>query len=341
MSVAAGDGLASMPLWLVCVLVFVAFLVVFTAAFLLPLAGKQRAARQARLDEASRYRLAAALGGELDASAADAAGENAFASRALDVVDRAVRARGKRAAVISQLERSGLRMRPEEWVAIQIAAVLTCGAALAVLTASIVGALVGGVTGWLLTTAFLRHKIRKRAEAFGAQLPDSLQLLSGGLRAGFALNHAIGSIVREGTEPSASEFGRVLAEVRLGAELEDALEGLAVRMDSDDLRLVLMAIRTSREVGGNLAEILDTTVATMRERVQLRGQVRVLSAEGRISAKVLVALPILMTLYLKLTRGDYLRPMYTTSTGVILSIIGVVLAVTGSLWLKKLTKIEV
>jgi tight adherence protein B len=102
-----------------------------------------------------------------------------------------------------------------------------------------------------------------------------------------------------------------------------------------------MAIRTAREVGGNLAEVLQTTVHTMRERVELHGQVRVLSAEGRFSAKVLVALPILMAVYLLLFKKAYLTPLYTTGTGVALLVGGVLLLIAGVFWLSRLTKIEV
>jgi len=112
-------------------------------------------------------------------------------------------------------------------------------------------------------------------------------------------------------------------------------------MNSYDMGLVVMAIRTAREVGGNLAEVLQTTVGTMRERVQLHGQVRVLTAEGRFSAKVLVALPLLMAVYLLLFKKDYLRPLYTTGTGVALLCTGVLLLVGGTFWLHRLTKIEV
>jgi tight adherence protein B len=168
-----------------------------------------------------------------------------------------------------------------------------------------------------------------------------LQLVAGALRSGFGLNQSIAAVAREGSEPVASEFARVLQEARLGAELEDALDDLAGRLRSYDMELVVMAIRTAREIGGNLAEVLQTTVTTMRERVQLRAQVRVLSAEGRFSAKILTGMPILMAVYLLLFKKGYLTPMYTTSVGIVIFIIGGVLLVIGSLWLSRLTKIEV
>jgi tight adherence protein B len=259
----------------------------------------------------------------------------------LAAIDRAVRARGQRAQLIDELERSGLRMRPEEWAAVQIAVVVTMAAALGFLVGSVLAVPPGGLVGWIGCRMFVAYKIKKRAAAFEAALPDALQLVAGALRSGFALNQSITAVVREGVEPIAGEFGRALQEVRLGAELVDALDATAKRMNSYDLELVVMCIRTSREVGGNLAEALETTVHTMRERVQLKGQVRVLSAEGRLAAKVLIALPILMALYFYAVRRDYVRVLYTTGTGIVIAIVGVVLLSVGAFWLSRLTKIEV
>jgi tight adherence protein B len=199
----------------------------------------------------------------------------------------------------------------------------------------------GGALGWIGCRVFLALKIKKRAAAFEAALPDALQLIAGALRSGFALNQSIGAVVREGIEPIAGEFGRALHEVRIGAELVDALDATAKRMNSYDLELVVMCIRTSREVGGNLAEALQTTVHTMRERVALKGQVRVLSAEGRLAAKVLTALPILLAAYFYVIRRDYLSVLYTTGVGFAILIVGIVLLLVGSFWLSRLTKIEV
>ena len=189
---------------------------------------------------------------------------------------------------------------------------------------------------------FLRVKTARRRSAFEDQLPDSLQLLSGALRTGFALNQAMQTVVREGTDPVATEFGRALHEVRLGADLEDALDDLAERMDSYDLTLVVMAVRTAREVGGNLAEVLETTVDTMRERSQLRGQVQDAQRRGAVlGSKVFIALPLLLAGYLLAFKRDYIKPLYSTGVGVVLLVVGVVLLVVGAVWLTRMTKIEV
>jgi Flp pilus assembly protein TadB len=339
--IAAGSGSSTgLPLWLVCTVAFAAMLAVALYALLAPLAKKQREDKQARIDEVYRYRVLGAYSGiEMDA-APEAQTEGVLATRALAVMDKAVRARGQRDRLLLELERAGMRMRPEEWAGLQLA--ITVGlAAVGAFLIGPVGLVVGGVFGWVGCRYYVRRKTSKRVAAFQSQLPDALQLLSGALRTGFALNQAIGTVVREGIEPVSSEFGRAMQEVRLGENLEDALEHVAQRMQSYDMGLVVMAIRTAREVGGNLAEVLGTTTTTMRERVQLYGEVRVLTAEGRFSAKVLVGLPILMTIYLLLFKKAYLKPLYTTGSGIAMLAVGVALLIGGSFWLNRLTKIEV
>jgi tight adherence protein B len=201
--------------------------------------------------------------------------------------------------------------------------------------------ILGGAVAWVGIRIFVRLKIGKRRTAFVDQLPDTLQLIAGSLRTGFSLNQALNGIVREGTEPTASEFSRALTEVRLGAELEDALDGVADRMECEDLRWVVIAVRISREVGGNLAEVVGNTVTTMRERAELRGLVRVLSAEGRISAKILIGLPFLLAAFLLLFRRNYLHPLLTTGVGIAMIGAGFVLLGLGSFWLNRLVRIEV
>jgi tight adherence protein B len=334
---ASGGGL---PLWAVCAVAFVAILAVALLALLGPMAKAARDAARSRLDEVQRYRVLGALEDDREDDVPVAHQERRVVVRVLAVADRMLRARGARTEVLERLERAGLRMRPEEWVTLQVAVPIVLALLLAV-AISPLAIPVGALLGWGVCRMFLRFKSSRRRSAFEDQLPDSLQLLSGALRTGFALNQAIGTVVREGTDPVATEFGRALHEVRLGANLEDALDDLARRMDSSDMALVVMAIRTAREVGGNLAEVLETTVATMRERSHLRGQVKALSAEGRFSAKVLIALPLLMAAYLLVFKRGYLEPLYTTGVGIVLLVVGCTLLVIGSVWLTRMTKIEV
>jgi Flp pilus assembly protein TadB len=172
-------------------------------------------------------------------------------------------------------------------------------------------------------------------------LPDVLQLIAGSLQSGFSLPQSLDAVVREDTQPAAGEFSRALAEARIGADLEDALQRVADRMDSTDLRWTVMAIRIQREVGGNLAEVLLTTMGTMRERAFLRRQVRALSAEGRLSAYILVALPILTGAWFFYSDPKYMRLLYTTIPGLIMFIGSGLFIVLGAFWMRKLINIEV
>jgi len=203
------------------------------------------------------------------------------------------------------------------------------------------GFLLGLLLGVILTSLYHRSRAAKRMKAFSDLLPDALQLISGSLRAGFSLSQALDAMVRELPDPISTEFGRALGETRLGVEIEDALDRLAQRMRNQDLAWAVVAVRVQREVGGNLAEVLDNTVATIRERESLRRHVQALSAEGRLSAWVLVALPVGIGLFMAFFRADYLRPLYTEPLGLVMSFVGLLLFIVGGFWLSKLSKVEV
>jgi len=270
-----------------------------------------------------------------------ATNESAVSKAALSFFDRLVRSRGNRQTIVERLDRAGIRVKPEEWVVLQVASVLVLAALVAVLFHSFFGVVIGGLLGYFGIQSYVRFKTARRQRAFNNQLPDVLQLIAGSLRSGFSLNQSVAAVVREGTEPTASEFARALTEVRLGSTLEDALDRAAERMECSDLHWVVLAVRISREVGGNLAEVILNTVSTMRERAQIRGQIRVLSAEGRISARILISLPFLLTTYLLLRRPSYLKPLYTTGAGIAMVITGAVMLLVGSFWISRIVKIEV
>ena len=204
----------------------------------------------------------------------------------------------------------------------------------------LIGLVLGGLA-WLGMKFGLNFMIRRRQAKFADQLPDMLQFVAGSLRSGFSLGQGLDAAVREDTQPVAGEFSRALQESRIGVDLEDALDQVADRMESADLRWTVIAIRIQRETGGNLAEVLGNTVETMRERAQLRRHVRALSAEGRLSAYILVSLPIGIGGWLFLTRRSYVAVLYTTTPGIILLILAVLLVVGGALWMRKMVKVEV
>ncbi len=210
---------------------------------------------------------------------------------------RATRASSRRSDSASR--RPGCRMKPAEWL-LTHAGVAFAGGLLGLLlsSGSILFTLLGLFFGLVLPWLFLSFKRSRRTKAFKAQLADTLQLMSGSLSAGLSLAQAVDTVVREGADPMGSEFRRALVEARLGVEIEDALEGVAERMESVDFKWVVMAIRIQREVGGNLAELLNSVADTIREREYLERQVLALSAEGRLSVWILGGLPPGFMLYL-------------------------------------------
>ena len=258
---------------------------------------------------------------------------------AVELTDRLVRPDLEQ-RVARRLTGAGLEISVAEWLLLR-AGLLVGPAALGLVLGGPVVMVLAAAAGGLLPELWLRRKQSKRVQAFGAQLAETLALISGGLSAGLSVAQAIDTVVREGQEPMAGELRRALSEHRLGVGIEEALDSVAERMDSDDFAWVVMAIRIQREVGGNLAELLTTVSETLREREFLRRQVRTLSSEGRLSAWILGCLPVAMFVFLFFTRGDFVRPLYTTGVGVVLLLFAGLLLALGSFTMSRMVKVEV
>jgi len=195
---------------------------------------------------------------------------------------------------------------------------------------------------FLLLVVFIVNYLGKREKKrFENQLPDTLTLMSTSLRAGYSLLQATEAVSSEAPNPTAREFGRAIAEARLGRTVTDALNGIVNRTQSEDFEWAVMAIDIQREVGGNLAEVLQTVADTMRARNRLKGEIKALTAEGRISAFVLGALPFAMALFLWTTNRDYLEPLIQETFGRIAIGAGLLLMAGGIFWLKKIVDIEI
>lgn len=253
-----------------------------------------------------------------------------------------VRSSNAEPALAVRLDRAGSSRRPAEWALLSCTVSVALIALLILITRNVVvGVPVGGLVGWLAMRLVLSVKISRRRAAFDSQLPDMLQLVASSLQAGFSLPQALDAVTREETQPMTGEISRAIAETRIGVNLETALGGVAERMDSNDLRWTVMAIRIQREVGGNLAEVLRTTIGTIRERGYLRRQVRALSAEGRLSSYVLICLPIAIGGWLLYSNPAYTRVLYTTAAGIAMLIAAGILFIIGVIWIRALIKLEV
>ncbi len=262
-------------------------------------------------------------------------------SRVVDAVGYVAGRRGLTRYLSTRLEQAGLPLRPAEYMTAHIVAVVLSG----FVTHLLLGRFVLSVLAIILTTvapmAWVGIRVDRRRTEFEAQLPDVLSMIAGSLRGGWGIQQAIDLVVQEAMPPASVEFKRVQTETRLGLPLERSLMEIAERMDSDDFRAVASAIAIQRDVGGNLAEVLDVVSATVRERAALRRQVHALTAEGRLSAIILIVLPIVEAVALSVLSPGYLEPLYTTFAGGILAVTGLVLMVAGSFWLARVTKIEV
>jgi tight adherence protein B len=269
-------------------------------------------------------------------------GDSAVARSAMELAGRVVSNRDFESQLGLRLEAAGVPMKPAEWLILHTGAAVVGGLLFLLISgggllATAIGVVLGLAGPWF----YLSWKESRRTNAFLERMPDTLQLMAGSLLAGYSLPQSVDAVVREGSEPIAGEFNRALVETRLGVTVEDALEGVAKRMRSVDFEWVVMAIRIQREVGGNLAEVLTTVSATLRERERLRRQVRVLSAEGRLSAWILGGLPPLFFVYLLLVRHEYVSQLWTDSLGVALMVFLVVNLTIGALWLRKVIRVEV
>jgi tight adherence protein B len=257
--------------------------------------------------------------------------------------DKVMSGRKSTSWVVANIERADLPFRVGEWLVLQIvSAIVGVALGLAVFRGlPLLGLALGLVLGLVLPPLVLRSLATRRAKAFERVLPDVLMLVATSLRSGFGLPQALDAVARDAAEPAAKEFSRALAETRIGTDIADALDHAADRMDSKSLRWTTMAIRIQREVGGNLAETLLTTANTLRERESLFRQVRTFSAEGRLSAWILIALPVGMFFYMMSTNYEYVSLLWTTTLGVVMLIASLVMFVIGIFWMRRVVRIEV
>ncbi len=253
-----------------------------------------------------------------------------------EAVDKRL-ASNQRRGLSLRLEQSGSQMKPGEWL-ILTAATGLAGLIIGTLFVNILVGLVGLVFGLLLHRFLLKRRVKKRQTNFGGQLAEALQLLAGSLRAGQSLVQALANVAADAPSPSAEEYRRILTENRLGRDLTEALYAAAVRMDSEDFEWVVGAIDINRTTGGDLAVILDRVTETIRQRARLRGQVRSLSAEGRLSGWVVGLLPPGVFCFVYVTNREYMAVFFSKPLGYLLLSTSGLLLVVGALWLKKIAK---
>lgn len=249
--------------------------------------------------------------------------------------------RGVFTMIETALEQANVPLRPGEAITIAIGFSLSLGFVVFVATANILTALIVAVVAMAMAGAFVQYVAARERAKFADQLPDTLNLISTSLRAGYSLLQAVEAVGSEAADPTGREFSRAITETRLGRSPVDSLKLVADRMESTDFDWAVLAINIQREVGGNLAEVLQTAAETMVERNRLRREMKALTAEGRISAIVLGGLPIFLFLFLYFTNRSYLEPLLTTFAGMGLLVGAGIMLIAGIAWLRKIVSVDI
>jgi tight adherence protein B len=270
-------------------------------------------------------------------SVTNVSGLTRLTDHAVGALNKSMKKRGPGLLTRERLDACGLKKDPGDYLL--IAGVVT-------LTAGVFGFLLGGMSAaifLILASPFGLHLAlivlaARRRRRFDQQVPDTLQMFAGGLRAGHSLLRAIDAAAQESEAPMSEELSRIVNETRIGRDLGESMAEVAKRTGSEDFVWITRAIDIHREVGGDLAEVLDHLGETVRDRNQVKGQIRALSAEGRMSALVLMGLPVVMFFALTLINPMYARVFTSTLPGYVMLAAVVVLLTSGGFWLSRLIK---
>jgi len=323
----------SQGLYVVTALVFVAMAALF---WMLLGTGVRR-----REERARAQRMGLAKGAEASAPVASDQSAGWIPASMVQAGGRVAEVGGFSSKLEHRLEQAGFPLKGGEFVVVTVLALIGGGVLTTLLSQPlpvvIVAAAGAGAVPYVLLTLAQRRKDAK----LRAQLPDVLTIMASSLRAGHSFLQALDTVAKEIDEPAATEFNRVVAEIRLGRPAEDALWGMGERIASEDFKWAVLAINIQREVGGNLAEILDTVADTIRERDKIRRDVDTLTMEGRLSAYVLLALPFAIAGYMTLVNPEYIGLLFTTGIGLVLLVVAGALMVGGYIWMRKVIKIDV
>jgi tight adherence protein B len=275
-------------------------------------------------------------------------------SQALASLNKVVEGRDFGANLSREIARADLKLKPSEFLFIWAGSIVGVPILMFIFSfflkalGSPIALLVGALIGFMLPRFWLNRRKNGRLNSFNKQLPDTITLIANALRAGSSFLQAIELVVRESRPPISTEFGRVIREVNLGLPFDQALENMVRRVRSDDLELMATAISIQHQVGGNLAEILDSIAYTIRERVRIKGEIRTLTAQQRLSGYVVGFLPIALAGFLFVAAPGFMEPMFDPEVpilglpaGVIILLFGGFMMFIGFMLIRKIVDIEV
>jgi tight adherence protein B len=238
-----------------------------------------------------------------------------------DRMDRAIAGRGFTGKIRERIARADVKLRVTEYIALQFLTAFGLGAAGYYLMGGWFMAVIGGLVGYSVPRFYCNFAAKRRLQAFDNQLSDTLNLWVNALRSGYSVLQGMEAIATELPKPVSAEFERVVQEVRLGLSVSQALDNMLRRVPSEDLDLVITAVNIQREVGGNLADILDIISFTIRERVRIKGEIRTLTAQGRASGWIITLLPVALGAILFMINPDYMGQLTSREPPMILNIV--------------------
>ncbi len=239
-----------------------------------------------------------------------------------------------------KLKHAGMNISGTKFVTMHMIAVVVVTSIVFMLTKNFIITLAVVVLVIFLPFLIINFKTNQRIKKFNEQLPDTLQLVEGALKAGYSLNQSLVMVINETKPPISEEFRTTINEIRMGISEKQALENMAKRINSELFNWVILAVNIQREVGGNLAEIMDIIANTIREKERILRQIKALTAEGKLSAYVLIGLPIILGIALSILNRAYISVLFTTKTGFLMLALAAVLMIVGIFWILKIVKIE-
>lgn len=257
------------------------------------------------------------------------------------IFSRVDRLKGVRQYFDSELMKSGILLRGEEYLVVIVISAVLLAALGFVAIQSVLGIIFGSALGIYIPIVFLRIKKAKRQRLFNEQLGEVLTTMSNALRSGHSLLMALEVAANDSSEPAGQEFSNTVKEMQLGISTEEALKNLEKRIESRDLELMITAILIQRQVGGNLAEVLDSIADTIRDRLRIEGEIKTLTAQGRLSGFIIALLPVGLGLFFYMINPEYIMELFLDPIGIMMIVAAVAGQILGIFLIKKIVQIDV
>jgi tight adherence protein B len=260
---------------------------------------------------------------------------------AMDAFNRILSSRPRTSKVADQLARADIKLRVSEYFLVVAGTMAVVFVVVYFINHSFIVAIIFGALAYFAPGFYVKFRQRRRANALNRQLGDTILLLSNALKAGYSFAQAMATIARSAPAPMSDEFSRAVREMNLGITVDDALDHMNQRIQSEDFDLMVTAVQIHRVVGGNLAEILDTIAFTIRERIRIHGEIRTLTAQARASGYIISALPFALAGILTLVSPSYITPLFKEPLGWFLLALSMIMMSIGYAVIRRIAAIEV